>query len=61
MTLPELHLGGWRPSEETLHLDCQIVGKVRLATTPPRNQWWNAPLSLDVGGLTTSRLAAIRR
>jgi hypothetical protein len=54
--LPELHLDDWRPTKETLHLYCQIVGKVRLATTPPRNHWWNAPLYVDVRGLTTRRL-----
>jgi len=42
MTLPELHLADWRPTKDTLHLYCQIVGKVRLAATPPRNRWWNA-------------------
>jgi hypothetical protein len=56
MTLPELHFADWRPTKETLHLYCQIVGKVRLASTPPRNHWWNAPLYLDVRGLTTRRL-----
>jgi hypothetical protein len=56
MTLPELHLADWRPTKDTLHLYCQIVGKVRLATTPPRNHWWNAPLYVDMRGLTTRRL-----
>jgi hypothetical protein len=56
MTLPELHLADWRPTKDTLHLYCQIVGKVRLASTPPRNQWWNAPLYVDVRGLTSRRL-----
>ena len=56
MTLPELHLADWRPTKDTLHLYCQIVGKVRLASTPPRNHWWNAPLYVDVRGLTTRRL-----
>jgi Family of unknown function (DUF5996) len=56
VTLPELHLADWRPTKDTLHLYCQIVGKVRLATTPPRNHWWNVPLSVDVRGLTTRRL-----
>jgi hypothetical protein len=56
MTLPELHLADWRPTKDTLHLYCQIVGKVRLATTAPRNHWWNAPLYVDVRGLTTRRL-----
>jgi hypothetical protein len=56
MTLPELHLADWRPTKDTLHLYCQIVGKIRLAITPPRNHWWNAPLYVDVRGLTTRRL-----
>jgi hypothetical protein len=56
MTLPELHLADWRPTKDTLHLYCQIIGKVRLATTPPRNHWWNVPLYVDVRGLTTRRL-----
>jgi hypothetical protein len=54
--LPELHLSDWRPTKDTLHLYCQIVGKVRLATTAPRNHWWNVPLYVDVRGLTTRRL-----
>lgn len=56
MTLPELHLADWRATRDTLHLYAQIVGKIRLATTAPRNQWWNVPLYVDVRGLTTRRL-----
>src|SRR6185295_2758331 len=56
VTLPELHLADWRPTKDTLHLYCQILGKVRLATTSPRNHWWNAPLYVDVRGLSTRRL-----
>jgi len=56
MTLPELHLADWRTTKDTLHLYCQIVGKVRLASTPPRNQWWNVPLYVATRGLTTRRL-----
>ena len=56
MTLPELHLADWRPTKDTLHLYAQIVGKIRLATTPARNHWWNAALYTDVRGLTTRRL-----
>ena len=56
MTLPELHLADWRPTKDTLHLYCQIIGKVKLTTTPPRNHWWNVPLYVDVRGLTTRRL-----
>jgi hypothetical protein len=54
--LPELRLADWRPTKETLHRWTQIVGKVQLATTPPRNHWWHAALSTDVRGLTTRRL-----
>jgi hypothetical protein len=56
MTLPELHLADWRPTKDTLHLYCQMVGKVRLASTTPRNHWWNVPLYVDVRGLTTRRM-----
>jgi hypothetical protein len=54
--LPELRIADWRPTKDTLHLYAQIVGKVRLATTPPRNHWWHAPLYVDVRGLTTGAL-----
>ena len=56
MTLPQLHLDDWRATKDTLHLYSQILGKIRLATTAPRNHWWNAPLYVDVRGLTTRRL-----
>jgi uncharacterized protein DUF5996 len=54
--LPELPLEPWEPTKNTLHLWAQIVGKVRLAATPPQNHWWNAPLYVDTRGLTTRRL-----
>jgi hypothetical protein len=56
--LPELPLEAWEPTKTTLHLWAQIVGKVKLAATAPRNHWWNVPLYLDVRGLTTRRLPA---
>jgi hypothetical protein len=56
MTLPGLHLDDWRATKDTLHLYSQILGKIRLATTTPRNHWWNAALYVDVRGLTTRRL-----
>src|SRR6478609_5281854 len=54
--LPELNLSDWRPTKDTLHLYSQILGKIRLATTAPRNHWWNVPLYVVVLGLTTRRL-----
>ncbi|HET7467579.1 MAG TPA: DUF5996 family protein [Candidatus Dormibacteraeota bacterium] len=53
MNLPELRIADWRPTKETLHLYAQIAGKVRLASSPPRNHWWHAPLYVGVRGLTT--------
>jgi Family of unknown function (DUF5996) len=57
-SLPALPLEEWEPTKDTLHLWAQIVGKVRLASTAPRNHWWNVPLYLDVRGLTTRRMHA---
>jgi hypothetical protein len=56
--LPELPLAGWRPTKDTLHLWVQVVGKVRMASSPPRNHWWHVPLYVGVRGLTTRRLQA---
>jgi hypothetical protein len=54
--LPALPLAEWEPTKNTLHLWIQIVGKVRMASSPPRNHWWHVPLYVDVRGLTTRRL-----
>jgi hypothetical protein len=54
--LPPLPYAEWRETKDTLHLWAQVVGKVKLASTPPANHWWNAPLYVDVRGLTTRRL-----
>jgi Family of unknown function (DUF5996) len=51
-----LPLEDWEPTLDTLHLWLQVVGKVRLATAPPRNHWWHVPLYVDVRGLTTRRM-----
>ena len=55
-SLPALPYPGWEPTKETLHLWAQIVGKVKLASAPPKNHWWHVPLYLDVHGLTTRLL-----
>lgn len=56
--LPELPLTEWEETKTTLHLWAQIVGKIRMASTAPRNHWWHVPLYLDVRGLTTRRMHA---
>ncbi len=49
--LPALPLEQWEPTKNTLHLYCQIIGKIRLATTPAQNHWWNVTLRVDPRGL----------
>jgi hypothetical protein len=56
--LPELPLESWEHTKNTLHLWSQVVGKVRMACSPPRNHWWHVTLFVDVRGLTTRRLHA---
>ena len=52
-SFPEIPLEAWRPTKNTLHLYCQIVGKVRLAMHPRINHWWHVPLYVSPRGLTT--------
>lgn len=56
LELPALPLTSWETTKETLHLWSQIVGKVRMASSAPRNHWWHVTLFVDVRGLTTRRL-----
>ncbi|HWQ02688.1 MAG TPA: DUF5996 family protein [Gaiellaceae bacterium] len=56
--LPPLPFADWEPTKVTLHLWAQIVGKVKMASVPPKNQWWHVPLYLDVRGLTTRPMHA---
>jgi len=52
-TFPEMPLDAWRPTKNTLHLYCQIVGKIRLTMHPRINHWWHVPLYVSPRGLTT--------
>ena len=49
----DIPLEDWRPTKNTLHLYCQIVGKIRLAMHPRLNHWWHVPLYVSPRGLTT--------
>lgn len=53
MIFPEMPLDAWRPTKNTLHLYCQIVGKIRLAMHPRINHWWHVTLYVSPRGLTT--------
>jgi Family of unknown function (DUF5996) len=51
---PELPLAAWQDTCATLHMWTQIVGKVRLALSPPMNHYWQVALYVNDKGLTTS-------
>jgi hypothetical protein len=54
---PELPYDAWKDTLETLHMNVQIVGKVRLSLTPLEPEWANVPLYLTARGLTTTPMA----
>jgi len=54
--LTTLPLPEWKPTCDTLHMWTQIVGKVRMALTPPVNHWWHSTLYVSARGLTTSAI-----
>jgi hypothetical protein len=51
---PDLPLAAWQDTYATLHMWTQIVGKVRLALSPPVNHYWQVALYVNDKGLTTS-------
>jgi hypothetical protein len=51
---PALPLAEWNDTYATLHMWTQIVGKVRLALSPPINHFWGTTLYVSARGLTTS-------
>ncbi len=53
---PELRYEQYRETRDLLHMQAQIVGKLRLALTPPLAQWAHAPLRLSADGLATGPL-----
>jgi hypothetical protein len=48
---PDLPFAAWRETCETLQLWTQIAGKVRIATTPLINHWWNSTFLVSARGL----------
>ena len=50
---PSLPLESWRPTCDTLHMYVQVVGKIRLALSPPEPEWAHVPLYVSARGLTT--------
>jgi len=54
--LPPLPLDEWRETKDTLHLFLQVLGKVRLAATPPLNHWWHVAYRVSARGLAYGRM-----
>jgi hypothetical protein len=53
---PCLQLDAWQETYATLHMWTQVVGKVRLALSPPLNHWWAVAMYVSPQGLTTSAI-----
>jgi Family of unknown function (DUF5996) len=53
---PELPYEEWKDTRDTLHMQLQVLGKVRLALSPLEPQWANVALYLTARGLTTSTI-----
>ena len=58
---PALRVADWASTRDTLHMWTQIVGKIRLASAPMVNHWWQVPLYVSARGLTTSAVPHGRR
>jgi hypothetical protein len=57
---PALRVADWADTRDTLHMWTQIVGKIRMASEPMINHWWQVPLYVSARGLTTSSMPYAR-
>ena len=55
---PELPLSAWAETAATLHRWLQIVGKIRMVSSPPVNHSWHVTLYVSARGLTTGAIPA---
>ena len=53
---PALPYDAWLPTKKTLHMCAQMIGKARLALSPPQPEWLHACLYLDSRGFTTAAM-----
>ena len=56
ISLPPLPLDEWIATKNTLHLYCQLIGKIKLKLNPYKNHWWSAALYINARGIGTSPL-----
>jgi len=54
---PDLPLSAWSETCDTLQLWTQIVGKVRIASAPLINHWWNATFLVTARGLAAPAMS----
>lgn len=54
MSWPALPYEEWKDTRDTLHMQLQVIGKVRLALSPLEPQWANVALYPTARGLWTS-------
>lgn len=58
---PALPLEPWRTTCDTLHMYAQVVGKVRLALSPPEPEWAHVAMYVTPRGLTTGPIPSGER
>ena len=53
MHWPALPYEDWKPTRDTLHMQLQVIGKVRLALSPMEPEWAHVALYVTARGVTT--------
>ena len=57
---PPLPQADWHDTLETLHMEMQILGKVRVALSPPEPEWAHVALSVTPRGISTGPVPSAR-
>jgi len=55
---PELPYEAWKDTLDTLHMKAQIVGKLRVALSPPEPEWAHVALYVTPRGLATGPMSS---
>ena len=53
---PALPYAEWAPTKKTLQMCAQMLGKARVALSPPQPEWLHTALYLDGRGFTTGAM-----
>lgn len=57
---PSLPYEDWKDTLHTLHMQMQVIGKLRMAVSPPEPEWAHVALYLTARGLTTGPMPFAR-